>query len=152
MKQDAPNEYLRNAVMTAAPEQLQMMLYDGAIRFVRQAREAMEKCDLETSCEKLLRAQRIVVEMQNGLRPEISPELCAQMSSLYGFVYGRLVESNMKRDVSMLDQALQVLEHMRETWRLLLDKLRTTHPSNPSTSVSPAAVTAGVGETLSVEC
>jgi flagellar secretion chaperone FliS len=134
MNSDASNEYLRNAVMTAPPEQLQMMLYDGAIRFARQARDALQASDLAMSCEKLIRAQRIMMELQNGLRPEVNAELCAQMGSLYTFIYSRLVEANLTREVVKIDEALQVLEHVRETWRLLIDKLRGTSPA-------PAAVT-----------
>ena len=150
MSQDAQGEYLRNAVLTATPEQLQLMLYDGAIRFARQGREAMEKRDWETSCEKLLRAERIVAQLQEGLRPEVNPELCAQMAALYGFTYSRLVEANMKRDVALIDEALQLLDHMRETWRLLLEKIRSVPSANDAPA--PATPKAGVGAALSVEC
>ena len=120
----ASDEYLRNTVMTATPEQLQLMLYDGAIRFSTQAREALVKSDFETSCEKLLRAQRIVLEMRNGLRPEVNPGLCERMAALYDFVYNRLVDANMRRDPAAIDEALRILEHQRETWRMLIEKLR----------------------------
>jgi len=123
MQNAASNEYLRQAVLTASPEQLQMMLYDGAIRFVRQARDALVQNDLSTSCEKLIRAQKIVLELDHGLRPEVNPELCAQLSSLYQFVYRRLVDANIKRDLAALDESLQIIEHQRETWRLLMEKI-----------------------------
>jgi len=110
--------------MTATPEQLQLMLYDGAIRFSTQAREALGKSDFETSCEKLLRAQRIVLEMRNGLRPEVNASLCERMAALYDFVYNRLVDANMKRDPAAIDEALQILEHQRETWQMLIEKIR----------------------------
>ena len=57
MASEKENPYLRDAVMTASPEQLQLMLYDGCIRFALQARDAIEKKDYETSYEKLTRAQ-----------------------------------------------------------------------------------------------
>ncbi len=148
MTQDASGEYLRNSVMTAAPEQLQLMLYDGAIRFARQARVALERVDIETGCEKLLRAQRIVLEMQNGLRPEVNPTLCEQMSQLYTFVYNRLVDANLTRNPTLIDEALQVLEHQRETWQLLMDKIRSEAMPD---SVVAGGVQDGVGESLSVE-
>ncbi len=148
MSHDAQGEYLRNAVMTATPEQLQMMLYDGAIRFARQARETMEKGDIETSCEKLLRAQNIVLELENGLRPEVNPELCRQLSGLYTFIYNRLVDANMKRDVALVDEALSILEHQRETWRLLMDRAREAVPGG---GVQSGIAAVGNGETLSVE-
>ncbi len=122
---NASGEYLRSAVLTATPEQLQLMLYDGAMRFARQAREAILACDWETSCEKLLRAQRILTEMKNGLRPEIQPALCEQLASLYNFAYWRLVEANTKHDVRPIDEALQILEHQRETWHMLVQKVQS---------------------------
>ena len=121
MPNDLSGEYLKSAVLTATPEQLHLMLYDGAIRFARQAREAMGRSDWETSCEKLLRAQRIVAEMETGLRPEINPTLCEQMASLYGFIHRRLVHANMKRDTAAIDEALRILEHQRETWRMVVE-------------------------------
>lgn len=116
---------MRNAVLTASSEQLQLMLYDGAIRFARQAREAMLKSDWETCCEKLIRAQKIIAEMQNGLRPEANPSLCEQLSALYAFIFRRMVDANITHEVSALDEALQILEHQRETWRLLLQKTKS---------------------------
>ncbi|MBI5764616.1 MAG: flagellar export chaperone FliS [Planctomycetes bacterium] len=139
MSMHASNEYLRNAVLTAQPEQLQMMLYDGAIRFGRQAREALLKKDIETACEKLIRVQKIVTEMQNGLRPEINAELCEQLSRLYHFVYQRLLDANLHRDVKALDEALQILEHQRETWRLLLERIGTLVGSAPTVGANAPA-------------
>ncbi len=133
-----------------------MMLYDGAIRFARQGREALAAGDLETSCEKLLRAQRIVLELQNGLRPEVNRALCEQMSRLYTFAYNRLVEANLKRETKRIDEALQVLEHLRETWGMLLEKLRqerSTIVAAAKAPVSPAVPPqdSPVGVSLSVE-
>lgn len=119
----ASNEYLKNAVLTASPEQLQLMLYDGAIRFARQGRDALARKDYSTSCEKLLRAQRIVVEMEAGLRHEVNPELCQQLAALYHFVYTRLVDANLRQETGAVDEALCILEHQRETWRMLMEKI-----------------------------
>lgn len=144
MTQKASEAYLQNAVLTATPEQLQMMLYDGAIRFARQAREALIKRDLETACEKLLRVQKIVTEMKNGLRPEVQPELCEQLAGLYNFIYWRLVEANIRHEPQYIDEALQILEHQRETWRMLMEKVQsvkaeTTGPTHSAArSVSSA--------------
>ena len=118
------NPYLRNAVMTARPEQLQLMLYDGAIRFASQAREAIEKREIENSFNLLTRAQNIVREMENGLRHEVAPEICGQMASLYRFVFSRLVDANVNKDVQAVDDALKVLRHQRETWAILADKIQ----------------------------
>lgn len=150
MNARAGEEYLRNAVLTASPEQLQLMLYDGAIRFVNQAREAMQAKDIEQTHNYLTRAQRILVEMQGGLRPEIAPDVCKQMASLYNFVYRRLVEANVNKDTVALDEAIQILKHLRETWILLMAKLKEEKagpsPTRPSGLPSEAdAIGVGVG-------
>ncbi len=110
--------------MTARPEQLQLMLYDGAIRFASQAREAIEKREIENSFNLLTRAQNIVREMENGLRHEVAPEICGQMASLYRFVFSRLVDANVNKDVQAVEDALKVLRHQRETWAILADKIQ----------------------------
>lgn len=121
---DAPNNpYLRDAVMTATPEQLQLMLYDGCIRFASQARDAIERKDYETSYGRLTRAQNIVLEMRNGLNFEVNRELCERVASTYSFLYRKLLDANVHRDVSAVDDALRVLRIERETWQILVDKV-----------------------------
>jgi len=58
--QNTAQNYLRAKVFTATPEQLQLMLYDGAIRFSEQARAAMDKKDYEASYNGISRAQKII--------------------------------------------------------------------------------------------
>lgn len=126
------NPYLRDAVLTATPEQLQLMLYDGAIRFSTQARDAIDRKDFETSYEKLTRAQHIILEMRAGLNFDVNPELCARVASIYGFLYGRLVDACVKRDVGAIDDALRVLRIERETWQLLVDKVNAAREQDLS--------------------
>jgi flagellar protein FliS len=123
MSDSAARHYLRSAVMTASREKLQLMLYDGAIRFCQQARDAIVRKDIEGSYNLLTRAQNIVLEMQNALNPAVDPALCGRMSGLYSFIYRRLVEANIGKDLKALDDALQILQFQRETWVLLLEKL-----------------------------
>ncbi|HUU85843.1 MAG TPA: flagellar export chaperone FliS [Phycisphaerae bacterium] len=125
MATTAPNSYLRDAVMTATPEQLQLMLYDGAIRFASQARDAIVAGDYETSYEKLSRAQAIMIEMESGLRRDVNADLCERMAAIYGFLYRKLVEASVNKDTAAIDDALKVLRMERETWVLLLDKINT---------------------------
>lgn len=120
------------------------MLYDGAIRFCRQARDAIGRKDIEGSYNLLTRAQNIVLEMQNALRPEVAPEVCEQMSALYGFIYRRLVEANVNKDVKAVDDALRILEYQRETWVMLLEKLSaedgsSADPSGPVRTPPPVS-------------
>ena len=132
----ADNPYLRDAVMTATPEQLQLMLYDGAIRFAMQARDALEIKDYETSYLRLTRAQNIILEMQNGLNYEVNRPLCERMAAIYKFLYGKLLDANINRNVADIDDALRVLRIERETWQILVDKVShlraVDEPEGPS--------------------
>lgn len=155
MSQKASYEYLKNAVLTAPPEQLQLMLYDGAIRFVTHGRDALAKQDYEGAFNGFDRAQRIVLQLNAGLKREVNPELVDQIASLYDFVFRRLVDANSERDVSAADDALQVLRHMRETWVLLLDKVASERAAaTPRQMSSPAATATSASrplESLSLE-
>lgn len=119
----ASSEYLKNAVMTASPEQLQLMLYDGAIRFTLRGRAGLESKDYEVAFNGFERAQRIVLQLIAGLNRDVNPRLVDQMRSLYHFIYDRLVEANARHNIQAVDDALRILRHQRETWALLLNKL-----------------------------
>jgi flagellar secretion chaperone FliS len=120
----ASHEYLKNAVLTATPEQLQLMLYDGAIRFALRGLEGIRARDHEAAFNALERAQRIVIELTNGIRREVNPELADQMAALYSFVFRRLVDANIQQDAVAVEEAVSILRHMRETWVLLVEKLQ----------------------------
>ena len=123
VQKNSTGTYIETKVLTASPEQLQMMLYDGAIRFCEQARPAIENKEIEKSYLLLQKAQNIVMELTNTMRDELAPEACANMRRLYIFCYDRLVVANIKKDLIALDEALKVLHHIRQTWVLLMEKL-----------------------------
>ena len=163
LKQNAnSNEYLKTRVMTASPEQLQLMLYDGAIRFCEQARIAIDDSHFEKSFKLLTKAENIIMEMCLSMREEIDPDTCNKMRSLYFFCYEQLVTANMKREVSYLDEALKILRHMRETWILLIEKIQQDRESplteyqNSSINFEPDSQLSSpqdqpVGSTISLE-
>ena len=119
----AQQQYLRTRVMTATPEQLQMMLYDGALRFCEQARAALEAHDYERSYNMISRVQKILTELSCTMKRDLAPELCDRLSALYGYAYKRLIDANIRHDRAALDEALDLLRYQRETWALLLDQL-----------------------------
>jgi flagellar protein FliS len=119
----AANNYLRTKVLTATAEQLQMMLFDGAIRFGEQAKAALQQKNYEQSFKLLVRAQNIVCQLRGALKHDVDPDLCGKLSSLYAFAYRRLVDANLKHNIKSLDEALEVLKYQRETWARLMDKL-----------------------------
>lgn len=133
MQPKAANPYLKTKILTASPEELRLMLYDGAIRFCRQSRDAMEAQDFEQSYNGLMRAQKIVLELSTSLNHSIAPELCDKLSALYTYIYRRLVDANLKRELEPIDEAIKLLDYERQTWQMLMQKLSTS-PNAPSAS------------------
>jgi flagellar secretion chaperone FliS len=116
-------EYLKTTVMTASPEMLTLMLWDGAIRFAEQGKDAILKKDIEGSYKSLVRSQRIITELTTNLKHEVNPDLCGKLASLYNFIYRRLVDANISKKSELVDDALEIMRHQRETWVMLMEKL-----------------------------
>ncbi len=130
MSENPNNPYLKDAVMTASSEQLQLMLYDGAIRFAMQGRDAIEKKEHENAYDRLTRAQNIMLEMLNGLNYDVNRELCERMGSIYMFIYKKLLDANIQHSVTEIDDALKVLQIERETWQMLVDKVNSVREAD----------------------
>jgi len=135
MNQQAAQNYLRTKVLTATPEQLQLMLYDGAIRFCEQARVGLEQKNFEQSYNGLSRAQKIISELTASLKHDLAPDLCGKLAALYNFVYMKLVEANVHHEIKSLDQALNILRYQRETWVMLLDQLGKSKAAAAATKI-----------------
>jgi len=130
MNPQAAQTYLRTRVLTATPEQLQMMLYDGAIRFAEQARIALEKKDYEGTYNNISRAQKIITELQCSLKPSVAPDLCKQLGAIYTYIFRKLVEAGAGHNLESLIEAIKHLRFQRETWAMLLDKLAKEKAAN----------------------
>ncbi len=151
MSSEDSNPYLRDSVLTATPEQLHLMLYDGAIRYALQARDAIRQKDYETSYERLTRAQHIILEMQSGLNYDVNPELCERVASIYGFLHRKLVDACTKRDSGAIDDALRILRIERETWQLLVDKVNKARKMVDADQDAPVGQTAETSVTFSTK-
>lgn len=143
MADSSPNAYLRTKVMTASPGELRLMLIDGAIRFTEQARSGLEARDYEAVYVGVTRAQNIIMELINSLRPEHDETLCARLSGLYTFLYRRLIEASTQRDQGIIDEVLGLLRYERETWMQLLERLAQENRSAADTVDDTATAVAG---------
>ena len=146
----AAQNYLRMRVMTATPEQLQMLLYDGAIRFAEQAKAALLERNFERSYNSISRVQKILTEMSCTLKHDVFPELCGKLASLYNFAYRKLIEANINHSVESVDEALNVLRYQRETWALLLDQLGKSKAAVAATRIEMPAPSSRMEATISM--
>ena len=147
----AAQNYLRMRVMTATPEQLQMLLYDGAIRFAEQAKAALQERNFERSYNSISRVQKILTEMSCTLKHDVFPELCGKLASLYSFAYRKLIDANINHSVESVDEALNVLRYQRETWALLLDQLGKSKAAVAATRIAMPAPSQRMEATISMQ-
>lgn len=124
MADNSQNAYLRTMISTASPAELRLMLFDGAIRFGEQARAGLQENNYEKLHNGITKCQDIVMELINSLRPEHDPQLCDKLSALYVFIYTRLMNAGSRREIAPLDEALELIRYERETWAMVLKKLK----------------------------
>lgn len=110
------NQYQNNQIQTASPEKILIMLYDGAIRFTRQAMQAMDAGDKAVQGEKISRVMAIVCEFANTLDHEIGGEIAADLDALYSFMTRELTRANLKGDRKALETVEDLLSGLRDTW------------------------------------
>ena len=112
--QQMANAYKNQQVMTASPEQLTLLLYNGALRFLTESILAMERGDIQKSHNANLRVQDIVREFVQTL--DMSYELSKTWAQLYEYTEYSLIEGNIKKDVNHLQNAKGILQEMRDAW------------------------------------
>ena len=110
------NHYQQNQVQTASPEQILLMLYEGAIRFSKQAKMAMEEGDRITKLEKVSRGMAIITELSNTLDFETGGEIAENLDGLYAFMTRELTRSNIENDPEALQTVIDLLSDLHEGW------------------------------------
>jgi len=146
MSPDKANAYLRTKVMTASPAELRLLLIEGAIKFSRQGRDGLAAKDYEACYNGLSQAKSIILELMSSLRPEVDPELCSQLSSLYTFMFRRLLDAMLEKKPEIVDEVVSLLEYDRETWMLLMEKMAKEQASGgPAAPKSAPAPGSGAG-------
>lgn len=139
--QQNANVYLRTKVMSASPEELRMMLLDGALRFAQQGRDGLIAGDHEASYNGFSQSRNIVVELISSMREEVNPELCDRVRSLYTFIYSELVGASFEKDIQRATNAIELLAFECDTWRQLMDKLASDRQSDASQIDQPEGQT-----------
>jgi len=108
--------------MTAPAQRLHLMLVEGAIRFGRQAEEALRCGNQAVAAGPLMRVVEIVGELLAGVRKPQS-EINSKLAELYLFLFRRASEAKINADAGALAEVLRLLDYERETWQLVCDKL-----------------------------
>ena len=113
-----PSAYEKNnnsKVMTASPAELTLMLYDGAIKFSNIAIMAIEENNIEKANKNIIKVQRIIEEFRSTLDRKYP--VAQDFDRVYVYLLRRLLEANMKKDKSILEEVNMHLRSMRDTWK-----------------------------------
>ena len=111
----APNVYRESAVLTATPEQLVVMLYDGANRFLTQSAIAMRDGRAGLAGEKLRRAEAIIDELLATLDMTVG-EIADRLQALYLFFKEHLMAARLKQDAGKVDEVAHFMRELRSSW------------------------------------
>lgn len=117
--------YRANAVLTASPGQLVLMLYDGALKALALAREGFniptdDPHRIQIINEQLLKAQAILTELQSGLNMEVGGDFARTMHRLYDYHNRRLLEANIRKQVEPVIEVERLVRELRDAWAQML--------------------------------
>jgi flagellar protein FliS len=113
--------YRQTAVQSSSPLGLVVLLYDGALKHVVAAREAIRANDLRARRDHLSRTLAIVSELQSTLDVEKGGDIARSLDSLYTYITGRVLDVNLKKDATALDEVERLLGSLREAWAQIAD-------------------------------
>ena len=122
MVNNAAEAYKRQQIMTATPEALTLMLYNGCLKFIDEGIQSVKEKQWEAANNSLQKAQSIISEFRITL--DMDYEISHQLMPLYNYTYDRLVEGNIKSDVAMLEEAKGIIKELRDAWAQAMKKAR----------------------------
>lgn len=110
--------YQQNSVTQSTPGELTLMLYNGCLKFLNQAKKGIEAKDIELKNTNIQKAQNILRELMITLDP--SQTISQSMASLYEYMINRLVEANIKNDAAIVDEVYGLTTEFRDTWKQVI--------------------------------
>ncbi len=114
---DIYSVYKKNDISTSSPLKMVLMLYDGAITFLKKAVEFAEQGDIKNKNIYANKARDIIVEFNNSLNIQQGGEIAVKLRSLYFFMDRHLMISNWNNDIQGLNDVIDLMSNLREGWR-----------------------------------
>ena len=111
----SPAAYRESAVLTASPEQLVVMLYDGAGRFLRQAEAALSEGAVEHAHDRLNRGEAIIDELLATLDMD-QGSIAERLQAIYIYCKRCLMEARRERDATKVRLVVRLMSELREAW------------------------------------
>jgi flagellar secretion chaperone FliS len=121
---NAYQKYKQTSVMSASREKLLLMLYEGAIKFTKQAIKAAEEKNISDRCVNIGRAYDIVMELNNTLDHKVGGEIAVRLEQLYMFMTEKYTAANISGSPEPLKENLKLLETLYEGWVQAVEKIK----------------------------
>jgi flagellar protein FliS len=110
------NAYRQTEVQSRSPLELVVMLYDGALRFMNEAKAGFAAGDIRRRAHGLSRAMAIVDQLQNTLDMNAGGDIARSLDQLYNYVRDRLLQASLQQSPAPVDEAIAVVTNLREGW------------------------------------
>jgi flagellar protein FliS len=128
-------QYRATKVQTSGSVDLVVMLYEGAVKFIRLGIEAMEHDDAKTAHTNLVRAQDIVVELLTSLNREAGGQIANQLAGVYDYCFRRLVLANVRKDPEPAREVLGSVRDLGMAWQQIALQQRQAHANGEASSM-----------------
>ncbi len=115
MAMNAAAIYNDSKIMTAKPEELTLMLLDGALKFSNIAMIGLEKNDAKKVHDNIIKAENIITELRETLN--FKYEIAKSFDTMYEYINYRLYEANIHKDKVILEEAINFIREIRDTWK-----------------------------------
>ena len=126
-------KYKSTKYETASQEKLLIMLYEGAIKFSNQAKQAIDDKDIEGTNKKLQRVQAIINELRSTLNMEAGGEIANNLDNLYEYMNRRLIQANIRKDKEIVDEIIELLAGLKDSWEQASQKLKSSSSQQTQT-------------------
>ena len=120
MQGNSADQYKQMQIKTASSGKLLLMLYQGAVKFMKLAKKNIKEGKIEESHKSIIKAQNIILELQNTLNKEDGGQIAIQLESLYDFIYRELIQANLNKNIKHLDNVIPIVEELFVTYKEII--------------------------------
>lgn len=129
---NAHQTYQSVQVTTTDRGRLLLMMYEGAIKFLRQAKSGLETDDIAKFCRFLSKAQAIIAELMNTLDFEKGGTIARDLDRLYDFMLFYLTEANLHRDPKRIAKVIQLLDTVYGAYKEIIESEKQSAEKAPA--------------------
>ncbi len=121
---NAYQKYKNTSIQSASREKLLLMMYEGAIKYIKLAIQAIEQKKIADKGLHIGRAYDIVMELNNTLDHTVGGEIAKSLEQLYMFITDQLTQANIKNDPQYLKNSLKIIETLYEGWQKAVEQIK----------------------------